>query len=223
MLFSLGPYEFVGRFHNSVRRIKHWRDESKYCIFPGYRHRASERYFDDTPFADQYQREVYEFAADFAKKMSLRRIYDVGCGSGYKLIKYFADYHAVGFDLEPTVHFLRARYPEREWQVCGLGCDALSRADLVICADVVEHVLDPSSVMEFIDRLATRYIILSTPDRDLMYPPGSGYRHGPPSNRTHVREWNYREFERYVSSYFEVLDHRITNYVQGTQMVLCMR
>ena len=35
-----------------------------YDIFPGYKHRQEARYFDDTELTDEWQREVYEFAAE---------------------------------------------------------------------------------------------------------------------------------------------------------------
>ena len=41
-------------------------------------------------------------------------VYDIGCGSGFKLIKYLGHYETVGFDVEPTVSFLAgAEYPLR--------------------------------------------------------------------------------------------------------------
>jgi glycosyltransferase involved in cell wall biosynthesis/SAM-dependent methyltransferase len=194
---------------------------SRYCIARGYRHRTTETYFDDTNLRDDWQKEVYEYAADHLKPLDVKTVYDVGCGSGFKLVKHFDDCRTIGFDLEPTVSVLRSRYPGRDWRVCDFRSDGLTKADLVICADVIEHVLDPEPLMHFIGRLAARYIVFSTPDRDLMYPSGSAYRLGPPLNRTHVREWNSPEFEKFVSRYFRVQKHWITNRSQATQTIVC--
>lgn len=194
---------------------------SRYCIAPGYRHRTAEAYFDDTPLTDEWQKEVYAYAAEVLKPQGVKTVYDVGCGSGFKLIEYFHDCSTIGFDVEPTVSFLRSRYPERDWRVCDFHVDGLAKADLVICADVVEHLLDPDALMRCIGRIASRHIVLSTPDRDLVYKPDSEHRMGPPANTAHVREWNFAEFETFVSRHFKVLAHQITNREQFTQMIVC--
>jgi hypothetical protein len=59
-------------------------DEASYEIAPGYSHRVSGAYFDDTGNTDGWQKEVYEAARDIMSTNKLRTIYDVGCGSAYK-------------------------------------------------------------------------------------------------------------------------------------------
>jgi 2-polyprenyl-3-methyl-5-hydroxy-6-metoxy-1,4-benzoquinol methylase len=116
--------------------------KSYYNIVPGYRHRRNTLYFDDTPLKDEWQREVYLEAAGLMGRYGLTTVYDVGCGSGYKLITYLGNYDTIGFDQKETVAFLRNTYPNRKW-IAGLVSEGIGRADLVICADVIEHVLDP--------------------------------------------------------------------------------
>jgi hypothetical protein len=197
---------------------------SKYDIFPGYNHRRQSQYFDDTTLTDEWQREVYLFAAEVMRKESLSTVYDIGCGSGYKLIKFLGDYDTTGFDVERTVSFLNDKYPDRKWRSASFSAQMELRSpDLIICADVIEHLEEPDALLDFIANLSSRYIILSTPDRDRVYMKGSRHLFGPPANPTHLREWSFAEFGSYIGSKFTIIEHRITNRQQATQMIFCVQ
>jgi hypothetical protein len=196
---------------------------SAYGIFPGYRARAAITHFDDTANTDEWQREVYQAAAELMARERLRSVHDVGCGSAFKLVKYLGSFETVGYDVPQTVEFLRNTYPDRKWRSAPLSSRDLPQADLVICADVIEHVLDPDELLGFLGGMAKDWIILSTPERNFLYPPGSRYRYGPPTNRTHVREWSADELWRYASQHFRVVRHEITNARQATQMLVCRK
>lgn len=202
--------------------LAHRSEESRYCILPGYRHRDQASYFDDTGNADQWQREVYAYAADVMRTERLTTVYDIGCGSAFKLVNYLGEFKTVGFDVGQTVQHLRRKYPARQWEVCDFSRSASYAApDLVICADVIEHVPDPDELVAFIEGLQPKFVVLSTPDRNLVYHPLDRQIFGPPANQTHLREWNSREFKRYVSKTFHIVHHRISNREQATQMVFC--
>jgi SAM-dependent methyltransferase len=218
---SLNASEPAWLVRNFLHRAAHALGKSRYSIVPGYRHRSEPVYFDDTGFADEWQREVYEFAADLMAKDSLRTVYDVGCGSGFKLVKYLGRYETTGFDVEPTVTFLQQKYPDRKWVECSFRDRSLPPADLVVCGDVIEHVGNPDELLDFLKRVASARIVLSTPDRGLLYSKSSPLYYGPPQNPHHLREWNFSEFHRYVARHFRILRHVITNRAQATQMILC--
>jgi SAM-dependent methyltransferase len=194
--------------------------ESQYKIISGYRHRQHTAYFDDTALKDEWQREVYLEAADLMAQHGLSTVYDVGCGSAYKLINYLGKYDTIGFDVEETVAFLRKTYPERKWMT-ELVTEGINKADLVICADVIEHVLDPDSLLHFISEIGKQYVIFSTPDRNLLCSQNRTPFFGPPENPYHVREWTFDEFSAYISQYFNIVTHCISNLQQGTQMIIC--
>ena len=71
-------------------------------------------------------------------------------------------------------------------------------------------------LLESICALNPKKIVLSTPDRDLLF-----NHNGPPKNPAHVREWSYKEFRQYISQYFEIEDHFISNKNQCTQVIIC--
>lgn len=182
---------------------------------------------------DQWQLEVYLAARDRMIAEGLETVVDVGCGSGYKLITYLGQFHTTGVDLPQTVDFLIRKYPDRRWLEAAPNDrvpDSL-HGDLVICADVIEHLVDPDQMMDSLNQIDFRYLVLSTPDRGLLYQRFGSNRlgflrrgfWGPPSNPSHQREWKFAEFRRYVDGYFEVIDHRISNRKQATQMMICKK
>lgn len=194
--------------------------KSHYGLPPGYRHRSAISYFDDLENEDDWQREVYEAARDIMRQEGLRTVCDVGCGSGYKLVHLLGEFDTLGIDLPETIETVRRTYPQRRWVAGSFERVELPRADLVICADVIEHVADPDALMRFLTGIAKHYVVLSTPDRDLVYDWRSPNRFGPPANRAHVREWTMAEFNRYVGRFLAIERHEISNRGQGTQMIV---
>ena len=191
-----------------------------FCIKPEYQHRLQNQFFDDTSLRDEWQNEVYQSAAKAATEMAAQTIVDVGCGSAFKLIKFFNNLRTVGLDLEPTIQFLRKTYPEKEWKVSDFGKPLQGRYDIVICSDVVEHIPNPDVLMQYLDAIRFRKLFISTPDRPLVY----GYDQlGPPGNKAHCREWSFEEFNDYVSQWFDIKEHRITNRMQSTQMIVAVK
>lgn len=189
-----------------------------YCIHDGYRHRPNPAQLDDTSTADQWQLEVYQFAKELSDCEEINVVCDIGCGSGYKLMKYFSERTTIGVDLPQTCTYLRRRWPDRQWLESDLRAVPTFTADLVIASDVIEHLIEPDDLLRFIQRLSPRAIVLSTPDRNLLR---CGTHDGPPGNRAHVREWDYAEFRAYIEQFFIVDAHFISYAPQATQCVLC--
>jgi len=178
-----------------------------YFIKPEYYHRDHIVFFDDTTNTDNYQNEIYRYAKEIFVKNNYNKVLDIGCGSGFKLVKYFNENESVGSDLQPTVNFLRQKYPTRRWETYDFNAVVTDPFDLVLCVDVIEHVLDPDVLVKFIQNLNFKKAIISTPERDRMG--HHTHRNGPPINPCHVREWNYSEFFNYMSSNFKVIEHPV--------------
>lgn len=148
--------------------------------------------------------EVYRFAAKVAKLHQLQSVLDLGCGSGKKLLKYFPELTTTGWEHPATVARLQAKYPHRRWQAFNFGLSHPDPAQLVIACDVIEHLLNPDAMLTCIQRVNPTFAVIATPDRQqLPYAPHLA----PPLNPTHVREWNRPEFHRYVSDFFDVVEH----------------
>jgi hypothetical protein len=186
-----------------------------YFIHEGYTVRTDNEAFDDTPFTDEFQLEVYQYARQVADRDELKSVCDVGCGSGFKLVTNFYDLNTIGLEVPKIVQWLRKRWPGRRWQDCDFQNPPLFAPDLVMCSDVIEHLLEPNELLDFIKRLKAKSIILSTPERDQLC---NGTYDGPPHNVHHVREWNFAEFSAYIASWFHIREHFVIN---GTQVVDC--
>ncbi len=161
--------------------------------------------------ADQYQYDVYLYASVLAKKYSLKKVIDVGAGPGCKLSKHFGNIadRLVIVD-QPTVESLARKYcPNAEYIAMDLENISMKlheQFDLIICSDVLEHLLDPTLCLKYIrsHAIENTWIVFSTPERD--------YLHGISCDKCkkpeHVREWNSAEFASVLKLFdFSVIEH----------------
>ncbi|GJL64528.1 MAG: hypothetical protein NPIRA04_31820 [Nitrospirales bacterium] len=195
--------------------------DKQYGITGLYRSRNKYVHYNDLSLEDEWQLEVYLHALGLLKRHNLRSIVDIGCGSAYKLLTYFDDYETIGLELPVNVQVLKERYPNKQWQISDFTTNPSITTDVVICSDVIEHLVDPDELLAFIKRISYHYLVVSTPDRSLIYRPWQRGYWGPPNNKAHQREWNFDEFYKYLSAHFDVIDHRVTNLQQWTQMAIC--
>lgn len=192
---------------------------NKYYINSLYKDRDNENYFNDINNKDEWQNEVYAYAENILNKYSLNSIIDYGCGSGFKLIKYFKNYDYLGLDLENTIKLINKK---NFISIENLDFNIFyKKYDITICADVIEHVKDPDIILNNIKIINSKFIIFSTPDRSILYDENNPLFLGPPKNITHIREWTFEEFEKYIlNNNFDIIDHFISNKKQATQCIL---
>lgn len=185
-----------------------------YYIHDGYVSRVEEVPYDDTVNKDEFQSVVYHYAKQVRDECGLKLVIDVGCGSGYKLVNKFRDCATLGLDTPATVRFLHAAFPNHCWAVCDLYKQPMPSPDtLVICSDVVEHLLEPDLLMRYLLELAPKRLVISTPAREQLC---LGTDDGPPRNVHHIREWSVPQFHAYVEAWFKIRHH----FTQGdTQIV----
>lgn len=178
-----------------------------------YKINESPKHYDDSGVTDTYQDEVYKFAKTILNEENLNIVVDIGCGSGYKLIKYFNNNLTIGIETEPCISFLRKIYPDKKWVDSG-ECEKSfpnfnQTCDLIICADLIEHMIDPTELLKYINKFQYKYLIISTPDRYILKNKnkndGLKSWHGPPLNECHVREWEYNEFTKLLNDYFFII------------------
>ena len=184
-----------------------------YFIKDGYKIRPDNMFYNDTNMKDEWQKEVYEYAREVFILNSFKSVWDIGTGSGYKLLKYFNEFETLGTDLTPTVDWLKQTYPDRKWSD---SFDVFTGYDMIVCSDVIEHIVDPDPLLDTIEQAKPKLIVFSTPDR-MLFDRGHD---GPPDNICHVREWTFSEFGSYIGSRFDVMNHFISNKKQATQCLL---
>ena len=182
-----------------------------YCINNNPHHH------NDKNLKDESQKEVYDYCKIFMKKNKFNNVIDVGCGSGYKLIKILGEFNTIGIETEPCYSHLKSKYPLRNWLLSGekeksfILYNEINRPDVVICSDVIEHIINPDILLDYLISLNSKYYIISTPCRNVLCnrPKFSNiYKiswNGPPINNCHVREWTIEEFKKYISNKFDVV------------------
>lgn len=194
---------------------------SQYSIKRGYIHRASIVSHDDRGMGDTFQKEVYQEAAALIQKHQWQTALDMGCGSGYKTVQYLGHVHVTGVDFSPAIDQARMDYPKYEWINTEDFVPEHHHAELIICADVIEHVEDPDAFMKQIRSIRDwKCLMISTPERNKRR---GRWHYGPPPNPAHWREWSMREVKEFVTVYCPVHSIELINPVQGTQLIICMR
>ncbi len=193
---------------------------SNFNIIDGYKINENVGHHIDNSYTDEGQNEVYQYAKEYAIQNNYKKIIDVGCGSGFKLIKFFDNFETIGYEVEPAISFLREKYPNKQWVNSGepevsFNYDGNFECDMVICSDVIEHIKNPDTLLDFLKTFKTKSIIISTPCREVLCK-SDKYKHvyansyfGPPINRCHVREWTSEEFIGNLSKHFKVENSRL--------------
>ena len=166
---------------------------------------------------DEWQKEVYEKASQIYTLNGFNSVVDLGCGSAYKLLNYFPkEAKLLGVEEEITYNWLTKKFPDNDWLKFSNDLE-LKSFDLLVCSDVVEHIVDIFSFMDWMEKQPWKIGVISTPDRSLLY---DASHKGPPGNGAHVREWTFQEFNDFVSQWFKVEEHLITNRGQATQTII---
>jgi 2-polyprenyl-6-hydroxyphenyl methylase/3-demethylubiquinone-9 3-methyltransferase len=149
-----------------------------------------------------YQAHVYNWAAQLISAQHLTSVLDVGCGTGLKLAAFI---HPVCADIQGIDQPAGIRVARRlespglysEVDLESASIDLHRTFDLILCADVIEHLLDPDPMIEMIKRHSDNRtcIVLSTPDRERLH----GRDCTASTKREHVREWSGTEFCTYLT------------------------
>ncbi|PKW18715.1 class I SAM-dependent methyltransferase [Saccharopolyspora spinosa] len=186
-------------------------DPDLHYLRHGYTPRVPPEYFVDIDNGITWQPDVYPEVLVLAQQHDRRVIIDLGCGRAGKLVALAAQHphlDLVGIDFGPNIEWCRANLPVGRWldadleaaTTLPLDTEVIARS-VVVCSDVLEHLIDPRPAMRLICWLLDRgaaCAVVSTPARDKR----AGTENlGPPANPSHVREWAQDEFRAFVESF----------------------
>jgi len=186
-----------------------------YFIKEGYKHKDSARTAVDSgsqywskyrlSSSKYYQHHVYKLAQELIIENKLNSCVDVGCGSGYKLVNLISPFckDTTGIDQPFIIERCKKVYGENninwlseDFENAKIGTN--KKFDLIICSDVIEHLLDPDILLNYLKSISHKdsIIIISTPERDILH----GSANNSATNVEHIREWNQTELTAYIES-----------------------
>ncbi|WP_437632267.1 class I SAM-dependent methyltransferase [Sorangium sp. So ce854] len=150
----------------------------------------------------------------FIEANPVQRVLEIGVGEGFLsgyLSEKFPEKQFTGVDLNPAdIERLQRQFPSIEARVgtaYDLG-DLPAGFDLVICAEVLEHLEAPDRALAEIQRLAPRRVILSVPHEPFfmlsnLLAGNNVRRLG--NDSEHINHWNPTSFRRLIEPRFDVL------------------
>ena len=124
-----------------------------------------------------HQPDVYAIAAYLGRQFDCKYIVDIGCGRATKVSSLHPEFEIIGLDFGPNIVYCQQKYGFGQWIECDfereenfyLKPDILNQS-ILVCADVVEHLSDPTLLLNNFHRWLdfAPAGLLSTPDRDLV-------------------------------------------------------
>lgn len=182
-----------------------------YCIREDYEPRTTAEtfvddprdYWNDTRLARSrsYQYYVYKKAAEIVASKKDCRFADIGCGYPIKtreLILPLTE-HITLIDQPSMKGIVEEHFPNFSFIPQNLEepTETLKDAfDCIICDDVIEHLLNPDPLLDFLKQILAPdgIVVISTPERDMERGPNNLSS----PKVEHVREWNSSEFICYL-------------------------
>lgn len=160
--------------------------------------------------ATLYQYDVYKVAAKLAKLHKALTLLDVGSGPPLKLKELMPSGLKIHLVDQPNAARHAAEIlPSAIFHAVNLESEGPKievAFDLILCADVIEHLIDPDPCLRFMcEHLSPNGLLLiSTPERVVLR--GTTCTHSP--HPMHVREWTKDEFRNYLESRgLEIIKH----------------
>lgn len=154
----------------------------------------------------------------FVKKANPGSIHEVGCGEGYWVIQWIqAGYTVKGSDFSSQIIDIARQNAIQ----AGISSDPFSPrsiydmvpgedgADLVVCCEVLEHLVDPTRALQVLRVITGSHLILSVPQEPvwrMLNVLRGKYWSERGNTPGHIQHWSKQGFIRFVADYFQVTE-----------------
>lgn len=156
-----------------------------------------------------YQWHVYDYALKLIRKYNIKNVLDVGCGPATKLMDMLSNEAEIyAIDQPSAIEYCKATYNKGNFYADNFEEPKVClnvQAGLIICSDVIEHMENPDTLLNYIKRFSNKetLVLFSTPNRDRL----RGKNCLISKKKEHIREWNSGEFKAYLEeSGFKILE-----------------
>lgn len=173
------------------------------------------KYHDENPAVRWLLSRFLRQVERVARQVQPCRVLDAGCGEGMvlqRLAQALPDCALSAFDLSgPAVAEARCRVPRAEIRQASIFEIPWPdhSFDLVVCCEVLEHLMEPQSALRELTRVAARHILLTVP-HEPWFRLGNLARGRHVSrwgnHPEHVQQWNPRSFRRMCADWMDVCD-----------------
>lgn len=159
----------------------------------------------------------FKILKQFIQNIKFNSILDVGCGEGM-LLKSFSDYISNKSCCAIDVDENEVRDASKNLPFCSVKVGSVYEIpfenksfELVTCTEVFEHLVDPYKALLEIERVSSKYVLLSVPNEPiwrilniirLSYLKDFGNTPG------HLNHWRSKEFKCFVEKKFEIVKMR---------------
>lgn len=175
------------------------------------------------PKSKEFQLATYTTAMEIVKEKGTDcSVIDIGCGEASKLHRYIEPFCSAiaGWDRHEEIEFCKSEYPKQQWFECDLEeCPkTIVSADVVICADVIEHIKNIDSI--FFRIVASMnpggICILSTPNIDTVIDEVK-------QNEQHCNAWNLKSFCEVIESYgLDIIECKEHDEIFNYKSIVCV-
>ena len=112
-------------------------------------------------------RHIRRILIEIITSLKFNSVLDVGCGQGsflQELLSEFPTAKLYGIDVSPgAVKLASARVPRGKFWVLDIEKERLEETfDLVVCSEVLEHIVDDLAALENLAHMTGKYIVIST-------------------------------------------------------------
>lgn len=150
-------------------------------------------------------------------KVNPKDVHEVGCGEGYWIIQWHQKgINVRGSDFSKQVidmakeNAIKNRVPVSLFSVKSIYdlCEQ-DQAELIVCCEVLEHLESPEAAFRSLQKIATKYIIISVPREPIWrilnlmrakYITDWGNTPG------HIQHWTKNEIVKLATNYFDVIE-----------------
>jgi 2-polyprenyl-3-methyl-5-hydroxy-6-metoxy-1,4-benzoquinol methylase len=175
-----------------------------------------DKYATRNPLARYLVANFLSTVVDLVRGTGARLVHEVGCGEG-ELAHIIAqtgipvvtgsDFSAAMIELAAS-KFTEIRFQQRSIYELRADQDA---AELVVCCEVLEHLLEPRRALERLASISRPYCILSVPREPLWRALNclrGSYLAKFGNTPGHAQHWSRRDFVRLAGEYFEIAEVR---------------
>ncbi|MBL4796433.1 MAG: class I SAM-dependent methyltransferase [Oleispira sp.] len=179
---------------------------------------AYDKYGSKNPIVRWIMKGFNDSLTELVARAAPKAIHEVGCGEGFWVVHWkHQGIDARGSDFSSKVIEIARENAKREALSPGIYEQrsiyevefANDSADLIVCCEVLEHLEHPADGLRALQRIATKYVIVSVPREPIwctLNMVRGKYLNKLGNTPGHIQHWTRSGFVKLVSEYFDIIE-----------------